>query len=162
MQISDYVRLINDTEELSAKNIFKGFDGILVSYISATDEWVVEFFDSYNFGEFAVAKAKTKDLEYTGPYTPELLDEFLEEIKSPDFYTHTQLKPPKFKEYDRVIITKVKPEYEKHGVKKGMHGCIASTYAIRSKWNVLVSVKPSYDADIDVHEDDMELVKNIL
>ena len=161
MQVSDYVRLKNDTEELSAKNIFKGFDGILVSYITATDEWVVEFLDSYNFGEFAVAKAKAGDLEYTGPYTPELMDEFLEEINRPDFYTHTELKPPKFKEYDSVIITKDKPEYEKYGVKKGMRGCIASTYAIRSQWSVLVSIKPSYDEDIEIHEDDMELVDKL-
>lgn len=161
MQVSDFVELINDTEELSAKNIFKGCGGVLVSYISATDEWIVQFLDPHNYGAFAVAKAKNKDLKYSAEMHPDWIKDFLDEIESPDFYTHTELKPPKFKEYDSVIITKDKPEYEKYGVKKGMRGCIASTYAIRSQWSVLVSIKPSYDEDIEIHEDDMELVDKL-
>lgn len=158
MQISDFVELINDNEELRSKNIFKGMKGVLVSYISATDEWIVMFLDDYNYGAYAVAKAKSIDLKYHFKMHTEWIAEFKEQINSRDFYTHTELKPPKFKEYDFVKIINDKPEYEKHGVKKGMTGCIASAYAIKNKWNVLVSLEPWKDADICVHEDDMDLI----
>lgn len=160
MQISDFVELINDNEELRAKNIFKGMDGVLVSYISATDEWIVKFQDDYNWGAYVIAKAKTKDLKYCSPYPKEILSEFLEQINDPDFYTHTELKSPKFKEYDRVVLTKDKPKYENEGVKKGMIGCIMSSYAIRNKWQVIFSDWETGDdiADITVHEEDMELI----
>ena len=161
MQVSDFVELINDTEELSAKNIFKGCDGVLVSYISSTDEWVVEFLDSYNYGAFAVAKAKTKDLKYTGPHLPEFLSEFLEEINKPDFYTHSELKPPKFKEYDKVILINDKPQYLEEGLKKGDIGCVMSDYAIKNHWWVIFSEANTGNdiADTCVHEDDIELAE---
>ncbi|MCH5164429.1 MAG: hypothetical protein J1F36_05375 [Clostridiales bacterium] len=158
MQISDFVELINDNEELRNKNIFKGISGFLVSYIDTTDEWIVKFLDDNNWGAYAVAKVKTKDLNFLHSYPQPKLSKFHEQINMPDFYTHTELKLPKFKEYDFVKIINNKPEYEKHGVKKGMTGCIASTYAINGEWNVLVSLKPWKDADIEVHEDDMELI----
>ena len=64
MQVSDFVELLNDNEELNVKNIFKGTSGVLVSYISASEEWVVMFLDRYNYGAYAVAKAKSADLKY--------------------------------------------------------------------------------------------------
>lgn len=159
MKVSDFVKLINDNEELRAKNIFKGISGVLVSYIGAADEWIVQFLDDYNYGAYAVARAKSADLKFCSEMCSEWVNEFKEQINGRDFYTHTELKPPKFKEYDSVIIINDKPEYEKYGVKKGMTGCIASAYAIRNEWNVLVSLEPGKDADINVHEDDLQLVE---
>ena len=158
MEKYDFVELINDNEELRAKNILSGQGGVTVSYISATDEWIVMFLDGYNYGAYAVAKAKTIDLKFKSKMPAEWIKTFEMELVNTDFYTHTKLKPPKFKEYDFVRIINDKPEYEKHGVKKGMTGCIASTYAIKGEWNVLVSLEPWKDADIEVHEDDMELI----
>ncbi len=42
MERFDFVNIINDNEELRSKNIFKGHYGVLISYINATDEWIVE------------------------------------------------------------------------------------------------------------------------
>ncbi len=160
MERSDFVKLINDNEELRDKNIFKGMDGVLVSYISATDEWIVKFQSKYYFGDYAVVKVKAIDIKYTSTYPSELLPEFLEQINNPNFYTHTKLKPPKFKEFDHVRLINDKPEYEKEGVKKGMDGCVMFNYAIRNKWGVIFSEKGTGEdiADICVHEDDLELI----
>ena len=159
MQVSDFVKLINDTEELNAKNIFNGCGGVLVSYISAADEWIVQFLDPYNYGAFAIAKAKTKDLKYSSEMHSEWIRGFLEEIESPDFYTHTELNPPKFKENDTVVLVNEKPEYTKVGLKRGNIGCVAIGYAIRSKWDVIFSDQETgFDiAELAVHEDDIEL-----
>ncbi len=160
MERSDFVKLINDNEELRAKNIFKGMDGVLISYINTTDEWIVKFQDDNNWGAYAIAKAKTKDLKYCSPYPKEILSEFLEQINDPDFYTHTELTPPKFKEYDRIMLIKDKPKYNNEGVKTGMIGCVMSSYAIQNKWQVIFSDVNTGDdiADLTVHEDDMELI----
>ncbi|MCH5158672.1 MAG: hypothetical protein J1F33_05710 [Clostridiales bacterium] len=163
MQVSDFVKLINDTEELSAKNIFKGCGGVLVSYIAATDEWIVQFLDPYNYGAFAVAKAKTKDLKYSSDMHPDWIKDFLDEIKGPDFYTHTKLKPPKFKEHDEVILINEKPQYVEAGIKKGDKGVVMFGYAIRSKWDVIFSDEETgFDiAELEVHEDDIKVYKDI-
>ena len=157
----DFVELVNDTEELSAKNIFKGIHGVLISYIDLADEWIVKFFDDNNYGVFAVAKVKSKDLKYIRPYFPHFLSELIEQINSPDFYSHTELKPPKFKEYDCVVLLNEKPQYVKEGLKKGDIGCVMCTHAIRNRWYVIFSDAETGDdiADLCVHEDDIELTE---
>lgn len=159
MQIGDFVQLINDTEELSAKNIFKGYGGVLLSYINLTDEWVVMFLNSYNYGIYAVAKAKAHDLKFICEMPNEFVKEFLEKIESPNFYSHIELKPPKFKEYDKVVLINEKPRYIKEGLKKGDTGRVMSTYAIKNEWQIIFSEKDTGKdiADISVHEDDIEL-----
>ncbi len=157
----DYVELINENEELRSKNIFKGTAGILVSYISATEEWIILFLDIYNYGAYAVAKAKTTDLKYISKMPEDWIKEFNAKIESTDFYTHTELKPPKFKEYDKVMLINDKPAYTKAGVKKGMTGCVMFNYAISNKWGVIFSEENTGCdiADINVHEDDLELIE---
>ncbi len=56
----DFVDIINDNEELRSKNIFKGYGGVLISYINTTDEWIVEVLNSHNTGRYAVAKLMRK------------------------------------------------------------------------------------------------------
>ena len=161
MEKSNFVKLINDTEELSAKHIFKDIYGILISYISEAKEWIVLFMDSYNHGAYAVAKAKAEDLNFVDKMPEDWIKEFNAIIESPDFYTHTELKPPKFKEYDLVMLINDKPRYQKEGVKKGMTGCVMLNYAIKNHWEVIFSEDGTgHDiADIDVHEDDLELIE---
>ncbi len=161
MERSDFVELINDNEELRAKNIFKGNGGVLVSYIGATDEWIVMFLDKYNYGTYAIAKAKSVDLKYTSQMYAGWKEKFNVQIRDPDFYTHTEFKLPKFKEYDKVRLINDKPAYEKEGVKKGMIGCVMSTYAIQSEWQVIFSEEGTARdiADLAVHEDDLELIE---
>ena len=161
MEKYDFVDLVNDTEELSAKNIFKGYGGVLVSYINSSDEWIVKFLDPYNYGSFAIAKAKTKDLVYTSRLPESWIDRFNEQVESPDFYTHTELKPPKFKENDWVVLVNEKPRYVEAGLKKGDVGCVMFGYAIQSQWEVIFSDEETgFDiAELEVHEDDLELVK---
>ena len=156
----DFVELINDNEELRAKNIFKGTHGVLISYISTTDEWIVMFLDSYNCGTYAVAKAMTKSLKYSSQMPEEWINEFKEQISHQDFYSHTELKPPKFKELDHVMLISDKPAYTKKGVKKGMTGCVMFDYAIKSQWSVLFSENGTGRdiAQIEVHEDDLKLI----
>ncbi len=161
MKVTDFVKLINDNDELRVRNIHKGLSGVLVAYIDMTDEWLVQFLDDHNYGAYAVAKVKAKDIRFSSLMPDEWASEFLKTIKDPKFYTHTELKPPKFKEYDKVVLVKDKSRYEKDGVKKGMIGCVVSTNAIRSEWEVIFSEEGTARdiADIDVHEDDLELVE---
>ncbi|MCH5164066.1 MAG: hypothetical protein J1F36_03530 [Clostridiales bacterium] len=157
MERSDFVKLINDNEELRAKNIFKGYKGTIISYIKDTNEWIVLFMDPFNYGKYAVARVKANDLKVMLKYE----SHFLEEIEAdPDFYTHTELKPPKFKEYDHVRLINDKPAYAKEGVKKGMEGCVIFNYAVNSKWGVIFSEKGTARdiANICVHEDDLEFI----
>ncbi len=162
MERFDFVKLINDNEELRAKNIFKGYSGVLISYINATDEWIVEVLDPHNSGRYAVAKISAKDLRFSFHYPERDINQIKELSAKEEFYTHTELKPPKFKEYDKVRLIKDKSRYEKEGVKKGTIGCIISTYAIMSEWEVIFSEEGTARdiADIDVHEDDLELVED--
>ena len=160
MKKFDCARLIVDTEELKSKNIFKGYIGDLISYLSPTDEWIVMFTSPFYYGEFAVVKVKASNLEYA--YTPQ--DNFTQEILNrPDFYSHTSLKPPKFKEYDHVRLICDKPEYSKEGVHKGDDGCVMFSHAHGNKWDVLFSEKGTGEdiAEIMVCEDDLELLHRI-
>ena len=160
MERCNYVKLINATEELRSKNIYEGISGILVSYISASDEWVVMFLDDYNYGAYAVAKAKTEDLMYKYDMPEGGKAEFIKQTESEGFYTHTELKPPKFKEFDKVMLIRDKECYAKEGVKKGMTGCVMFDHAYGSKWDVIFSEDGTARdiAEINVHEDDIEVV----
>ena len=53
-----------------------------------------------NRGAYAVAKTKSNNLKYSSQIHEEWIEGFNRQITSPDFYSHTELKPPKFKEYD--------------------------------------------------------------
>ena len=161
MKVSDFVELLKDNEELRSKNIFAGQHGVLLVRIDISDEWLVKFSDDNNYGAYAVAKVKAKDLKYSSEYPDEWFDELTEQINDPKTYTHTELKPAKFKLNDWVVVIKDKPDYEKAGVKKGMVGFVVSEHAIKSKWDVIFSEKDSYRdiAEISVHEDDLELAE---
>ncbi len=160
MERFDFVKLINDNEELRSKNIFKGYSGVLISYINATDEWIVEVLDPHNSGRYAVAKISAKDLRFSFHYPERDINQIKELSEKDEFYTHTELKPPKFKENDYVRLINDKEEYKMEGVTKGMKGYILSEYAIMDKWDVLFSIKPWHDEDFSVHEDDLELVED--
>lgn len=157
----DFVDIINDTEELRSKNIFKGYGGVLISYISATDEWIVEVLDPHNTGRYAVAKIQAKDLKFSFHYPKGFEYQIKELSETEEFYTHTELKPPKFKENDYVRLINDKEEYKKEGVTKGMKGYILSESAYMDKWDVLFSIKPWHDEDFGVHQDDLELVEDL-
>lgn len=160
MKETDFVELINDNEELRSKNIRKGIHGVLVSYISASDEWIVRFFDDYNYGEYAVAKAKTADLRYSSDMPDSWKKGAIAISERKDFYTHTELRPPKFKEFDKVMLIRDKECYAKEGVRKGMTGCVMFDHAYGSKWDVIFSEDGTARdiAEINVHEDDIEVV----
>ncbi len=161
MKVSDFVELVRDNEELRSKNIYAGQHGVLLARIDLSDEWFVRFLDDNNYGAYAVAKVKAKDLIFSSEYPDEWLPEFMEQLNDPEIYSHTELKPAKFKEHDWVVLTKDKPEYEKKGVRKGMVGCVMCEYAIRYKWNVIFCDENSWHdiAEICVHEDDLEIVE---
>ena len=50
MQRLENIKIKNETEELSKKNIHKGYSGYTVDYISASNEWIVSIHDKYNTG----------------------------------------------------------------------------------------------------------------
>ncbi len=136
MERYDTVTLTADSEELSSKNIFKGTSGTLVSYISATDEWIVAFCDPNNHGRYAVDKAKASDLKWEFSATEDEAYDMEKFYSRRDFYNHTELMPPKFKENDRVRLINEKPKYTKKGIKKGMVGIICSDHAVLDEWLV--------------------------
>ncbi len=157
MEKYDCARLIDDTEELKSKNIFKGYLGDLISYISPSDEWIVMFTSPFYHGEFAVVRVKASNLKYA--YTPQ--DSFTQEISErPDFYTHTSLREPKFKEYDHVRLICDRPEYAEEGVHKGDDGCVMFSHAHGDRWDVLFSEHGTGEdiGEVMVHEDDLELI----
>lgn len=155
----DFVNIINDNEELRNKNIFKGYSGVLISYINATDEWIVEVLDPHNSGRYAVAKIEAKDLNFAFHYPERYINQIKELSEKAEFYTHTELEPPRFKENDYVRLINDKDKYRKEGVTKGMKGYILSEKAIMDEWDVLFSIKPWHDEDFSVHQDDLELAK---
>lgn len=159
MQRLDRIIIRNETEELSKKNIHKGYWGFTVDFINASKEWVVCVFDEYNRGVFAVVRISEKDLQLGKPATDGLKKIWLEIIEKPDFFTHTELRNPKFKEYDKVMLMVDKPKYANVGLKKGDIGCVMAQYAIRNKWYVIFTVDPDEeDIDMTVDMDDIELV----
>ena len=131
----------------------------MVDYISASKEWTACIFDNYNQGAYAVVRVAEKDLEPGNP-APDDLKEIWQRITAkPDFYTHTELQKPKFKEYDKVMLMVDKPEYAKAGLKKGDIGCVMAQYAISNKWYVIFTVDPDEeDIDMTVEMDDIEVV----
>ncbi len=159
MERLDRVIILNETEELSKKNIHKGYRGFLVEYISASKEWVVCILDNYNDGAYAVVKVAEKDLEPGNPATDDLKKIWERIIAKPDFYTHMELRKPKFQEYDKVMLMVDKPKYAKAGLKKGDIGCVMFPYAVLNDWGVYFAVEGA-DEDIycDVDMDDMEVV----
>lgn len=159
MQRLDRVIIQNETEELSKKNVHKGYRGFLVEYISASKEWVVCILDNYNYGVYAVVRVTEKDLAPGNPATDDLKKTWEAIIAKPDFYTHTELRAPKFKEYDKVMLMVDKPKYAKAGLKKGDMGCVMFPYAVLNSWGVYFTVEGA-DEDIycDVDMDDMEVV----
>ena len=160
MEKYDFIKLIEDDEELRSKNIFKGYHGSLVSYISPTDEWIVMIYDPYYKGNYAVVKVKSSALKFSQSRSHSTIKEHIEFISRPDFYTHTALRPPKFREYDHVRLICDKPEYNSEGVHKGDDGCVMFSYAHGKRWDVLFSEHGTGEdiADIMVNEDDLELL----
>ena len=61
---------------------------------------------------------------------------FKEVVNRPNFFEHTSFLPIRFKEYDMVEFTVVKPKYKKECVKKGMR-----EYAIKGQWQIKYSKK---------------------
>lgn len=160
MEKYDCARLIEDNEELRSKNIFKGYLADLISYISPTDEWIVMFTSPFYYGEFAVVKVKASSLKYA--YSPQY--NFTQEtLERPDFYSHTSLRAPKFKEYDHVRLICDKPEYLEEGVHKGDDGCVLFSHAHGNRWDVIFSEHGTGEdiADIMVCEDDLELIDRV-
>ena len=66
---------------------------------------------------------------------------FKEVVNRPNFFEHTSFLPIRFKEYDMVELTVVKPKYKKECVKKGMRGCVMREYAIKGQWQIKYSKK---------------------
>ena len=157
MELYDFVKLIEDNDELRSKNIFKGYHGSLVSYISPTDEWIVMIYDPYYKGSYAVVKIKSSALKFSQSRPLDTIKEHIEFISRPDFYSHTSLKPPKFKEYDAVRLINDKPEYLNKGVKKDMIGCVLFPYCYDHEWDV----EFEFETEITVNEDDLELLHRI-
>lgn len=159
MQRLDNVKIKNETEELSKKNIHKGYTGFLVDYISASKEWTVCVDDPYNYGAYAVVRIGESNLESDDPSSEEITKINEGMTKKPDFYTHTELQKPKFKEYDKVMLMVDKPEYAKQRIKKGSIGCVMFPYAISNLWGVCFTVE-GIDGDVcaDVDMNDIEVV----
>ncbi len=159
MKKLDRITIKNETEELNKKNIHKGYGGFLVDYISASKEWIVCVIDDFNYGAYAVVRVSEKDLETGNPAADDLKEIWQRVIEKPDFYTHTELKKPKFKEYDKVMLMVDKPKYAKVGLKKGDMGCVMVSYAMCNKWYVSFTIDTSKeDIDMDVDMDDIEIV----
>lgn len=160
MEQFDFVNITSDTEELRSKNIFKGYGGVLISHISQTDEWIVKVLDPHNSGRYAVATIKADDLKFVLHYPERDVYQIRNLIETEEFYTHTELKPPKFKEYDHVRLLNDKDAYKREGVTKGMDGYILCDHAIMDKWDVEFELKPHGVTDFPVHQDDLELISD--
>ena len=90
---------------------------------------------------------------------------FKEVVNRPNFFEHTSFLPIRFKEYDMVELTVVKPKYKKECVKKGMRGCVMREYAIKGQWQIKKLVEAAVeDSGLPIclhldHGDSFELCK---
>lgn len=159
MQRYDNIIIKNETEELRKKHIHKGYWGFLVDYINSSKEWIVCVFDEFNRGVFAVVRIHEKDLMFSDQSVSKMESNRREITEKPDFYSHTELREPKFKEYDKVMLMVDKPKYAKQGIKKGDIGCVMFPYAILNEWGVYFTVEGiGEDIFCEVDMDDIEVV----
>lgn len=155
------VELVGDHDKLNEKGILKGNNGVLITLIPQTKDWIVMFFNPQNLGDYAVAVVSEADLDFAGELPAETVSAYKEIANSPDFFVHTEFARLKFKEYDKVALKSDKPKYQSEGVKKGMVGCIMSKQAINGEQQVIFSEDGTGKdiADIMVLEEDLILIE---
>ena len=155
LQMFDEVKLKREIEEYAKKGIGKGCDGVVIEVKEGI--CTVIFLSPWNYGDYAVAKAKKEDLEFLGK------SQFAEEWRS--YISKIKREKDSFipcdvKEYDKVELIVEKPKYAIEGVHKGMTGCVMSSYAINNKWQIIFSEDGTGKdiADIGVAREDFKVI----
>lgn len=161
MKEFNLIELVNNNTKLNEKGIFKGNNGVLITLIPHSLDWIVMFLNPKNLGDYAVAVVNEKDLNYVGELPKETKLTYKEIVNRLDFFDHIALTPLKLKEYDKVALAVDKPKYQKEGVIKGMIGCIMSEQAINGEHQVIFSENNTGKdiADIMISEDDLILIE---
>ncbi len=155
--MNKYITITKTNEELKNKNILVGFYGILISSNTKTSSILI--FDKYNLEQYCIIEIPNNFFKIVDDIPQELTVETREFIKSLDSANKTQLNPPKFNEFDVVVVLKEKEAYSQYNIHKGYIGTITEEYAIDNKWRVIFS-DPTTGKDIAnilIHQDDLEL-----
>lgn len=130
MKIYDLVELIENDEELLSNGIQKGCHGVVINVENNKCE--VIFLNSKNQGDYACADIDLKSLKIKGKLPKELQGELDVFIKNLDKNKHISFDTPQIKEYDMVELIVEDEKYSKHGVHKGMCGCVMQDYAVQN------------------------------
>ena len=158
MRLYDNVKLTEELEDLAKKGIHKGYLGIVVKI--DVDIFTVCFYNKYNFGESAYAKVDKKYLKFILRADDNDINELAEHFENVNMEKHTSLSECDVKEYDVVELIVEKPEYAMEGVHKGDRGCVISTYAIDSCWEIIFSERGTGRdiAQIGVAREDFKII----
>lgn len=136
--IYDMVKIINDNEMLTKRNVFKGYSGVIIDVLSNSYRVMVS--NRNNYGESIFVTLNENNMEFLSVSPSEFRVELQAFLLNVDINDDLKvLKICDVKEYDKVEMLVNKDIYTKEGVYKGMKGVVVSDYAIYDKWQVIFS-----------------------
>ena len=130
MKIYDLVELIEDDKKLLSRGIGKGCNGVVFKI--ENNKCAVIFLNSKNQGDYACANLDLNLLKTIGKFPKEIQGDLNVFIKNLDENKHKSFDIPKIKEYDMVELIVEDEKYSKHGVHKGICGCVMQDYAVQN------------------------------
>lgn len=155
----DVVKIIEDLPQLTEKEIYKGYSGVVVE--TKGDLITVWVLNPYNKGETAFVDIAEKSLVYLYEWDKDSSRLEMEEFFNPlNREKYQKLSKIDVKEYDVVELINEKPQYLVEGVHKGDRGCVISEYAIKGKWNIIFSERGTGKdiAEISVDRNDFIVI----
>lgn len=157
MKLYDMVELNTEPDNLVKRGIHKNCYGYIAQF--SQDKCLILFLNNQNSGDFAFAWVKKEYLNYDSDCNPYFLDDLKKFLATHDPAKKTAFNVLKLKEYDSVELIAEKPAYAKHGVHKGMAGCVMESYAVDNEWYVVFNDdNGEYIADICVKEEDLKKI----
>ncbi|MCL2061221.1 MAG: hypothetical protein FWH03_01160 [Firmicutes bacterium] len=154
------VELIKDNNFLFEKGIKKGCVGVILEN-SQNNQYIVLFFNPMNVGEYAIGLANKSDVKTLGEIPDKYKAEIASMVKNSKIFNSVSFKESLVKEHDLVELIADRAVYSKHGIYKGMQGCVIGKFAFKGKWEITFSEEGTGKdiASILIKEEDFKVIE---